>query len=397
MEKIKILRIIARLNIGGPAIHTVLLASGLDPLKFETTLVCGTPSKAEGDMGYYAASKSVKPLFLPELSREISIYHDFVCLLKLYRLIRKEKPQIIHTHTAKAGTIGRIAGIIFNISHRKNKIKLIHTFHGHIFKNYFGRFKTRIFIWIERILGHFSDKIITVSESIKNDLISLKIAEGGKIEVIPLGFELGHFLEIPARARQTEFNIGIIGRLTAIKNHRLFLQAAEKIIKKNISGITLNFKVVGDGELRKELENYAQALGIHKQTAFLGWQKDLPQIYNSLDAVVLTSLNEGTPVSLIEAMASNRTIIATNVGGVQDLLGEKKEIFPNFALLERGAMIKSNDATGLTDAVCFLISHPQICLAMAEQARIFAKNCFTKERLAKDIESLYARVLICTF
>ncbi|MDD2751955.1 MAG: glycosyltransferase [Candidatus Omnitrophica bacterium] len=400
MEKIKILRIIARLNIGGPAIHTVLLTADLDKTRFQTLLVCGSPSGSEGDMGYYANSKSVKPYFIPELGREINIYNDFISLLKILALIKKEKPQIIHTHTAKAGTIARAAGIIFNLFHPKHKVKLIHTFHGHVFKNYFGGFKTGFFILIERILAYFSDKIITVSAAVRDDLINLNIANKDKIEILPLGFDLDAFLAVAPKPARGCANIGIIGRLTAIKNHRLFLEGVAKLIKQNVKGLTLNFKVIGDGELKNELEGYAQKLNIHEKIDFMGWQQDIAQVYSELDLIILTSLNEGTPVSLIEAMASGRAVIATDVGGVRDLLGKKNSEglnFPDFEIMERGILIKSGDSSGLANAAAFLLSNPQLCATIAGRGRIFARANFTKERLVKDMENLYSRVLICTF
>jgi len=394
MEKIKILRIIARLNIGGPAIHTILLTAELDKNKFDSLLVYGKESKDEGNMLYYAQEKGIKAYLVPELTRELNLVNDLCAFFKILKLIQQEKPFIIHTHTAKAGTLGRSAGILYNFLHpfRKRKIKLVHTFHGHIFSGYFNKFTTNFFISIERILGFFSAEIITVSESVKKELLMYDIAGLNKIQVIPLGFELNKFLSIPL-AQRTPSNIGIIGRLVPIKNHRLFLEAAAKVIHDDPE-IKLKFKIIGDGELRSELEGYSAKLNITNHVIFMGWQKDLSAVYSDLDIVVLTSLNEGTPVSLIEAMASGRVVVATDVGGIRDLLGQTIKSEPNedFETLERGLIIKSGDYFGLANAVKLLLHNPQLRKDLALKSRDFVKNNFTKERLIKDIENLYSAI-----
>ncbi|MBU2035362.1 MAG: glycosyltransferase, partial [Candidatus Omnitrophica bacterium] len=302
MNKIKILRLIARLNIGGPAIHTILLTQGLDQARFESLLVCGSIGKDEGDMSYYALEKDVKPFFIPQLRRELNFFNDSVSFLKILRLIFTLRPDIIHTHTAKAGTLGRASGIIYNICNllSNRKIRLVHTFHGHVFEGYFSFFKTKLFIYIERVLSYFTSKIITVSAAVKNELILLGISKANKIEVVPLGFELDKFLDITLRDNDV-LSIGVVGRLVPVKNHHLFLKSAAKLLKEN-PGVDLRFKIIGDGELRKELVGYSRILGISDYVDFLGWQRDLVKVYSGLDIVALTSLNEGTPVSIIEAM-----------------------------------------------------------------------------------------------
>lgn len=391
MKRIKILRIIARLNIGGPAIHTILLTEGIDRNRFDSLLACGAVGLGEGEMSYYAKEKGVTPVYIPELKRELNTLNDLIAFIKILRLIKTEKPDIIHTHTAKAGALGRAAGIIYNIG-GSGGIKLIHTFHGHIFDGYFSSFFTNIFILIERILAYFTDKIITVSENVKKELVCLRIAKTDKIEVIPLGFELEKFLEIPPRDDTKTLNIGIVGRLAPIKNHRLFLEAASKIIKE-IPRINARFKIVGDGELRRGLEEYACQLDIGRYIEFLGWRKDLTNVYADLDVVCLTSLNEGTPVSLIEAMAAGRTVVATQAGGVVDLLGEEMEARGNFIVRRRGVTVRSNDTQEFVKALTFVLQNENIRKALAIAAQEYVKDRFSKERLVKDIEKLYARVL----
>lgn len=398
MKKIKVLRIITRLNIGGPALHTILLTEGLDKNNFESLLVCGSIDKNEGDMLYYGLKKNIKPIFIPELRRELNFFNDIIAFKKIYNIIKTEQPDIIHTHTAKAGSLGRLAGVLYNFLNRQKgaRIKLVHTFHGHIFEGYFSKCKTKLFILIERILAFFTCKIISVSGSLEKELISLKISKENNIEVIHLGLELDDFLKIQP-GDNDGLTIGIIGRLVPIKNHRLFLEAAASILADNQS-MQLKFQIIGDGELKQELQEYARKLGIEKQVNFLGWQKDLASIYSSLDIVVLTSINEGTPVSLIEAMASGKPVVATEVGGVRDLLGEEINAgtMTNaiFKVLERGIIVPPQDSFSFAKALHLLLQNNALRKSMGVSARSFVAAKFRKERLIKDTEDLYNRIII---
>ncbi len=395
MRKIKILRVIARLNIGGPAVHAVLLTEGLDKSKFDSLLVCGSVSKDEADMSYYAIDKNVKPYFIPELRRDLDFFKDMGAFKRIYSLIKAKQPDVIHTHTAKAGALGRLAAISYNFLNHRKRIKIIHTFHGHIFEGYFSKFKTKLFILIEQFLGLFTCKIITVSESLKEQLISLGIGNKDKIEVIPLGFELDRLLSIPPRDSAV-INIGIVGRLVPIKNHRLFLEAAAKVIRDN-PRMKLGFKIIGDGELRGDLEKYVQKLGISNYVDFLGWQKDLVRVYSDLDIVTLTSINEGTPVSLIEAMAAGKAIVATDVGGVRDLLGNEVDtgIRPNanFKVLERGVIVRPGDSFSFARALILILQNNELRKNMSVHTQHFARTSFTKDRLIRDMEMLYDNIL----
>lgn len=409
MKKIKVLRIIARLNIGGPAIHTVLLTEGLNKDKFDSLLVCGTIAKDEGDMLYYAQAKNVAPYVIPELRRELNPLNDLIAFLRICKLIAQEKPDIIHTHTAKAGTLGRLAGIFYNLLAGK-RIKLIHTFHGHVFEGYFGRFKTRLFIFIERFLAYFSSKVITVSSAVKEELVSWGISGSDKIKVIPLGLELDRFLELPlsrlpiqgirdpdSSGKETGccLNIGIVGRLVPIKNHRLFLESAAEVIQDNPE-LDLRFKIIGDGELRAELEEFVRKLNLSSAVEFSGWQKDLPAVYADLDIVCLTSINEGTPVSLIEAMASGKTVVATDAGGVKDLVGARfdgAEDGLGFIAGERGIITKVPDVDSFSGALNFALRNEVTSKKMSAAGREFVREKFAKERLIKDIERLYEQVI----
>lgn len=377
--------------------HAILLTQGLDKSRFDSLLICGNIGKDEGDMFYYALQNRVSPIFIPELKRELGFFDDLLALKKIYNIIRAEKPDIIHTHTAKAGALGRLAGIIYNLIHlsMSRRIEFIHTFHGHVFEGYFGKFKTSVFILIERFLALYTSRVVTVSESVKNELLALKICKENKIKVIPLGLELENLLRIPIKDSGV-LNIGIIGRLVQIKNHRLFLEAAAKIIGENANP-ELRFKVIGDGELRRELEEYSHKLNISERVDFLGWQKDLTSVYSNLGIVALTSVNEGTPVSLIEAMAAGKPVVSTDVGGVRDLFGEEQNtgIKPNanFKILERGIAVNSQDYFSFADALSLLLQNNELGERMGRQARQFVAKRFTKDRLIKDIEDLYNTLL----
>lgn len=391
MEKIKVLRVIARLNIGGPAIHAILLTEGLDKNNFESLLVCGNVDKDEGDMFYYAIEKNVKPCFIPELKRELDFLSDLAAFKKIYHVIKREKPHIIHTHTAKAGALGRLAGIAYNFLNPKKSIKLVHTFHGHIFSGYFGKLKTNTFILIEKFLFLFTNKVLTVSESVKKELISLSIVKKNKIEVIDLGFELSKFLDIAVRDSPI-LNIGIVGRLVPIKNHLLFLESAAKVINDNPATM-LKFKIIGDGQLRKDLEKYSVLLGITDKVDFLGWQREIENIYSNLDIVVLTSNNEGTPVSLIEALASAKAVVATNVGGVKDLLGDEINNYSKsdagFKVLERGLIVIPGNSNSFAAALTFILKNSDLRRNLGLRGRAFVKSKFSKEHLVKNIERIY--------
>ena len=396
LRKIKILRIIARLNVGGPAIHSILLTSALNNPKFETLLVCGYLSSGEGDMSYYAQEKGVSFQLIPRLKRELSLIDDFLAFKQIYSLIVKEKPDIVHTHTAKAGSLGRLAAIFYNFIPGHKKVSIVHTFHGHVLSGYFGWAKTKFFILVEKFLARFTHQIITVSESVKGDLVRLGIAPKNKIRVIPLGFELDKFLGLPGRTNKDKFNVGIIGRLVAIKNHRLFLDAASKVSYSSLNS-DISFKVIGDGEDRQDLENYAKKLGV-KEIEFLGWRKNLPGLYSELDLVVLTSLNEGTPVSLIEAMASAKAVISTDVGGVRDLMGDEVKLGKvknnEFRVFQRGILINSGDSDALASAITFILTEEELRHAMGISGRVYVQKNFSKERLVKDIEDLYENLVL---
>jgi glycosyltransferase involved in cell wall biosynthesis len=396
----KIFRIIARLNVGGPARHVVWLTKGLQNNEFQSLLVTGTVPQGEEDMGYFAEENGVKPFFIQQMSRELSP-KDIISLWKIFAEIWREKPDIIHTHTAKAGTIGRIAGFLYRwISWRK--VKIVHTFHGHVFHSYYGKRKTQIFLLIEKVLARFAtDKIITISEQQFNEIHEqFGVGKRDQFEVIPLGIDLDkfansskkrHLLRDEIGVKEGEILVGLVGRLTEIKNHSLFLKIVN-LCQQDSETSKLKFAIIGDGHLRKSLEDKAKNLGVKDKIAFVGHINDVDIVYAGLDIVALTSLNEGTPLSLIEAMASGKCVISTEVGGVVDLLGKVENVESNFKVLERGILVGSNNAKAFSKGLSYLAKNEKLQRQFGKNGLEFVIRNYSKERLLKDISRLYREI-----
>ena len=382
MRKRKILRIIARLNIGGPAIHAILLSEALNKDSYEDKLVCGRVSEHEGDMFYLARQKGVCPTVIPELQREISFKKDLKAFFKLYAMIKRERPDIVHTHTAKAGTLGRLAATLAGVPVK------VHTFHGHIFDGYFSPVKAKIFLFIEKVLAVFTDRVIAVSSLMKDDIVKrLKITNEKKCVVIPLGLELEKFSDcekLKGNFRrklgigEDVLLVGIVGRLVPIKNHIMFIKAAKKLIDKTAHR-KVKFLIVGDGELKEGLERAVNEMGLKDFVIFTGWIEDLPGVYADLDIVALTSFNEGTPLSLIEAMASAKPVVTTAVGGVKDMIKGG----------ENGLMIGTNDAEDFSDKLSMLIENDGLRRELGVNGRRSVAEKYSKNRLVSDTKKLY--------
>jgi glycosyltransferase involved in cell wall biosynthesis len=319
-------RVIARLNIGGPAIHVVNLAEGLDRRgEFRTRLIAGRIPPDEGDMRFYARERGVEVLEVPAVSRRVNLRKDVWSLWSLYRIFLREKPQIVHTHTAKAGTLGRLAAFLAGVPVR------IHTFHGHVLGgDYFSPVLTRLYLEIERQLARISQRLIVLTEGQRRELSQeRRIAPSDRFAVIPLGLELGRFASVDreaARRRtrdslgigQEEVVIGTVGRLVPIKNHRLLLRAHP--ILEALLGKPVRLVLVGSGDLEEELLGLGKELGTGDRILWLGWRDDLHLLYPAMDAFALTSMDEGTPVAVIEALASGTPVAARAVGGVPEVL-----------------------------------------------------------------------------
>jgi glycosyltransferase involved in cell wall biosynthesis len=386
-KRVKILRVIARLNMGGPALHVAYLTEGLRKRGYDTTLVAGSLARGEDSMAFVADARGVEIVRIDELGREISPLRDLMATIRLARLIRKERPQILHTHTAKAGTVGRVAARL--AGSRKPPI-VVHTFHGHVLRGYFGPVRTLLFRLLERWLAAGTTALIAVSPQVRDDLVALGVAPRERFVVIRLGIELDErvapeqngrgesrrYLGIPG----DRFAVGWIGRMTAVKRTDDVLIAFKSL---RDSGVDAVLCMVGDGPDRLPLEQRAHELGVARDTVFLGYQEDVAPFYAAFDVLVLPSGNEGTPVTVIEALAAERPVVATRVGGVPDVVRDGEDGF----LVEAGA------TDDLADRLGRLARDPALRARMGKKGRARVLPRYAVERLVDDVDELYRSLL----
>jgi len=385
----------------------VWLSQGLKGAGYETLLVAGVVPPGEDDMSYIAAEAGVTPFVVPQMSREVSP-KDALTIWKLFRLMLREQPAIVHTHTAKAGTVGRVAGLIYRwltpsaLLGKPRACRFVHTYHGHVFHSYYSPRKTRLFLAIEKCLARLvTDRIVVVSHQQRREINeSFRVGTPEQFAVIPLGIDMSVYADWKTRrpiareelgATESDVLIGIVGRLTEIKNHELFLEAAARLRK--LTNSLVRFLIIGDGNLRNELEAQAKSLGLDESVSFLGTRKDPENFYPALDIVALTSLNEGTPLTLIEAMANARPVVATAVGGVVDLLGQSQPESDGYALCERGISVRTGDADGFAQALAYLIEDRELRRDLGGRGLHYVKQYYAKERLLADMSELYTQLL----
>ncbi len=317
----KVMMIVARLNVGGVALNVLQTVDALQKHGVEVILVHGRVGQHEGDMQYLARKLGIQSIILPTLGRELSPLYDLKTLWQLYRLMCQHRPDVVHTHTAKAGFVGRWAAWLARIPVR------VHTFHGHVFHGYFSPRYTQFFLWMERLSARISSRIITLSDTLRTELSeTYQVAPSDKIEVIPLGLNLQPFKHLEKGIFRREWSlpadtpiIAVVGRLVPIKNHLLFLQAARWVHERCPA---VRFFIIGDGELRQDIEQHIHEWGLQEAVTITGWIQDMTPVYADVNLVTITSDNEGTPVSLIEAMAAGVPVVSTDVGGVRDLFRE---------------------------------------------------------------------------
>jgi glycosyltransferase involved in cell wall biosynthesis len=387
----RVLRVITRLNIGGPSIQATRLSTSLDAEGFDTLLIHGRLGEGEGDMSYLLPDRGTRTRHLDQLQRPIALLSDVRAIVALYRAMREFRPHVLHTHMAKAGLVGRVAAIWFNVTHPSSRIRVIHTYHGHVLEGYFSGPTTRLFVALERLLARATDHLIAVSARVREDLLHrYRIGAPSMFTVIPLGLDLDAFAAIDDLARSEARQalaipagapvITTVGRLTPIKNHPLFLEMAQQISAARSEAV---FLIAGGGELQAQLEADTRARGLWSRVRFLGWRRDLATIYAATDVFVITSKNEGTPVALIEAMASAVPGVSTDVGGVRDVITDES----------LGRVVPPDDARALTRAVTDLLDDAAARNAMAAAARRSSLARFGFGRLTADIAALYRQVL----
>jgi glycosyltransferase involved in cell wall biosynthesis len=398
-QPVRVVRIMDRLNVGGPTKHAVWLSAGLAGDRFATTLVTGAVAAGEGDMEYFARAHGVDAVRIPGLSREISP-RDVLVVARLVRLFFRLRPQIVHTHKAKAGATGRVAAFIYKWATpsalwlRPRRCRIVHTYHGHIFHGYYGRLKTALFLHIERALARLcTDRIVVISEQQRDEIHNaFGVGRPEQFQVIPLGIDLaeqpGPSADLRGRygLARDEVTIGAVGRLTEVKNHALLLRAFARLIA---GGTSARLFIVGDGHLRPDLERLAATLGIADRVVFLGFVEDTLAVYDDLDLVVLTSVNEGTPLTLIEGMSRGKAVAATFVGGVVDLMGAPEGRAGEAQLWSHGVTTAPGDAEAFAAAMRLLVERPDLRAEMGAQGRAFVRQRLSKERLLRDIEALY--------
>jgi glycosyltransferase involved in cell wall biosynthesis len=382
----RVVRIIARLNIGGPAIQAITLTDRLAALGFHTTLVRGMEDPSEGNMDHLARALGVSPVRVPWLRRNPS-WRDIPALLELIRIIRRERPHIVHTHAAKAGALGRAAALIALAGHRPKPV-LLHTYHGHSLTGYFPARTAAVFRRIEQTLAPRTDRLIAVSSEVRDELVAMEVAPASKFSVVPLGFDLAPFMiDAPARRRlrgilRTELQIDpravvvtLIARLVPIKRVDRFLRAACAL--RDLEGV--HFVIVGDGELGEQLRTSPEARALAGRLTWTGFRNDIPAICFASDLVTLTSDNEGTPVSLIEAQAAGVPVVSTDVGGTASVVRHG----------ETGYVVPRDDEQGFGAAVKLLCCDPAARARMGDAGQVRSATYFSLDRLVDDMVRLY--------
>lgn len=405
----RVLRIINRFNLGGPTHNAAYLTRYL-PGDYETLLVGGSQEASEEGSHHILRNLGVEPMILPELQREVAPWRDRGAYTRIKRLIREFKPDVVHTHAAKAGAVGRMAAAELGVK------AIVHTFHGHVFHSYFGPVRTALYKNIERFLARRSSKIVAISEKQKSELVDEhRITTADKVHVIPLGFDLGRFQQDQDAKRklfravygvaEDEIAIGIVGRLVPIKNHDLFLEVIARVSRR--TGHRIRAFIVGDGEERERLQARVAALGLSQvlgpyfnghgfghglngrpmvdraTITFTSWIKEVDIVNAGVDIVMLTSLNEGTPVSLIEAQAANKPIVSTRVGGIE-----------NVVLQDRTALLsESGDLEGLEHHLFRLVENESLRRSMGAGGWTHVSDRFHYTRLVRDMDHLYRSLL----
>lgn len=391
----RVLRILNRLAVGGPVLNATYLTRYMSP-DYETLLVVGEKEDHEKSAEYLAKQLGINYVTVAGMGRSIQPASDYFAYQKLKKLIRSFKPDVVHTHAAKPGALGRLAAA-------SEKVPVIlHTFHGHVFHSYFNSAKTKFIINTERYLSRKSDAIIAISEQQRKELLmDFRIAPAEKFRVVPLGFDLDRFRTGQEEKRnrfRTEFSvaddeiaIGIIGRLVPVKNHYLFMKAIRHVFD-NTSKKVKAF-IIGDGETRQDLENVAQEVNIPYSTendaehqhplVFTSWRSDVDVINAGLDIICLTSFNEGTPVSLIEAQAANKPIVSTKVGGIADIVIEG----------QTALLADVQDSEKFSEHLLNIVEDDELRQRLGSNSHQHVLERFSYQRLVNDMSLLYDELL----
>jgi glycosyltransferase involved in cell wall biosynthesis len=385
-EPIRVLRVIARLNMGGPAIHVASLAAGLETRGYHTTLVAGSLARGEDSMAFLAERLGVSVVSVEELQREVSVLHDARSVLRVAELIRRQRPHILHTHTAKAGAIARAAALLTGGARPP---VVLHTFHGHVLKGYFDAARTTFFRHVERTLARASDVLVAVSPEVRDELVELGVAPRDKFVVIRLGIPLEERLGDPTADADyrrlygmppNAFVVGWVGRMTGVKDTGAVLEILRAVRQRGVEAVLC---MVGDGPDRERLEELAHERGIARSCYFVGYQSDVAGYYRLFDAFVLPSVNEGTPVSAIESLASATPVVANRVGGVPDVVRDGVD----------GFLVEPGDVDGAAARLAELAADPALRIRLGDSGRARVLERYSVVRLVDDVDRLYRSLL----
>jgi len=384
---LRIVHVIARLNVGGAALHVLQLASEQRRRGHDVLVVAGTLATGEESMEYLADELDVRLQRLPALQRELSPRRDAAAVRELVRTIRAERPDVLHTHTAKAGGAGRIAAVL---ARRARPAVVVHTYHGHVLHGYFGRGKETFYRRLEQALARITSRLIAVSREVRDELVELGVAPASKFEVIPYGFDLsdrsvagaGERARVRAAigAGDDTFVVGWVGRLTAIKRPLDLVRVLYALVELEVDAVLC---VVGDGPDRAEVEGLARTLGVSDRCSLVGYQKDLPALYAAFDAFCLTSANEGTPVAAIEALASRKPVVATRAGGTETVVDDG----------ESGFLAGIGDVGGLASRLAELARDPKRAEQMGRVGAERVRERFGLDRMVDHVDRLYESLL----
>lgn len=382
MEKIKVLHVITRLVAGGAQQNTLMTVKKLNPERYFVCLASGPTDGSEGSLEDEAKALGSAFFLIPELVRQISPFNDLIAFFKLYHLMKIRRFHIVHTHTSKAGIVGRLA------ARAARTPVVVHTPHGHVFHGYFSKTRTKIFINLERMAARMTDALIALTDACKNEHLEKGVGTAEQFSVIFSGVELEPFLNCHADKYEVKKSLGIdpsspvvgtVSRLVPVKGCDYFLRAAKMVLLKHPETV---FLVVGDGPLRTDLLELSKSLGVNKHVRFLGLRRDVPQLLKCMDVFVLSSLNEGMGKAVLEAMASRIPVAATEVGGVCNLVENQKT----------GLLCPPKDPASLSETILLLLENKDFCRQLAEEAFKTVFN-FTAEKMVQEIETLYEKLI----
>lgn len=387
----RIIHVITRLDYGGSAVNTMLTVRGHDRGRFAPLVVAGCPGRWDAQGGQAATEEhcralekeGIPVLLLPSLVRSISPVDDVRTLWALVGLFRRERPVLVHTHTSKAGVLGRLAAWIARVP------VVIHTPHGHVFYGHFGPSKSWVFLQVERLLGLFTDRMIALTDSEREDHLNRHVGKPDRFAVVPSGIDLDWFQAAKVRGKRQPawfdcpadaMVIGSVGWLTDIKGHRYLLEAVASL---KLEFPAIHLVLVGSGDQQDALLRQAQAAGISRAVHLVGHRDDVASCLAGMDVFVLPSLNEGMGRALVEAMAAGLPVIATRVGGVPALIDHGNN----------GLLVAPGDAQALADALRSYLRQPDLATRVGEAARRSVDARFSSSQMVRAIEALYEETL----